>query len=272
MYSLLLLALGVALLALTAWTWWQWRTTGAGIVLFVLLPLAGSAWEALVAGSGRFTGPGDGLRDSAGLTVLWWSFTLPLALFTFATVSRRLRFAWARIDWGHGLVCIGAVVLLFAELPRMFGSKRIWPVCWQDVVAYAPVVPPGQLCAGAPLPGESPAATWLAPWIVFGAFAALGVGLAVTRRWPWLAVGTGAGLALLALPPAWVGPVPAIAGRGLALAAMALAAVRYAGLPPLDAPDGPGTNGQGTTGQGTTGQGTNGAATESLDPPGESRD
>jgi hypothetical protein len=235
MYSLLLLAVGAAGLAMTLWTLRQWQQTRSGLILFVLLPLAAAPYEALVAGLGRFIGPGDQLRDVAGLPILWWSLTLPLSLFTFATICRRLRFWWARIDWGHGIVCIGAVVLMLWELPRVFGTKRIWPACWQDVVHYVPAVPPGQLCAGAPPPGESPAATWVALWIVFGAFAGLGLGLAVTRRWPWLAVGAGLALVLLLLPPATVGPVPGYVGRTLGLAAMAIAAVRYADLPPLDA-------------------------------------
>jgi hypothetical protein len=237
MYSLLLLALGAAGLALALWTLRRWQETRSGLILFALLPLVPAPYEAIVAGLGRFIGPSDQLRDLAGLPIIWWSLTLPLSLFTFATLWRRLRFWLARIDWSHGTVCIGAVVLLLWELQRVFGTKRIWPACWQDVVHYVPAVPAGQLCAGATPPGESPAATWVSLWIVFGAFAALGVGLAVTRRWPWLAVGVGMALALLLLPPAIVGPVPGYVGRSLGLAAMAIAAVRYADLPPLD-PDG----------------------------------
>lgn len=230
MYSVLLLILAAVNLAVTLWVFRRWRQTGSGLILFVLLPLAAAPYETLVAGLGRFIGVGDPLRDLAGFPILWWTLTLPLALFTFATLCRRLGFWWARIDWGHGLVCIGAVILLLWELQRVFGMKRIWPACWQDVVHYVPVVPAGQLCAGAPLPGDSPAATWLAPWIVFGAFAAAGAGLAVTRRWPWLALGTGLGLALQLLPPAGAGPLPAYLGRSLCLWAMAAAAVRYAHL------------------------------------------
>ena len=240
MFSIVLLVLGLASLGVTLWTLRQWQATRSALVLFVLLPLAAAPYEALVAGLGRFVGPGNGLRDVAGLPILWWAFTLPLALFTFATLCRRLGFRWARIDWGHGIVCIGAVVLLLWELPRVFGTRRIAPACWADVVHYVPAVPPGQLCAGAMPPGASPAAAWLTPWIVFGAFAAAGAGLAVTRRWPWLAVGCGLGLVLLALPTAVVGPVPAYAGRALCLWAMAVTAVRYADLPPLAG--GAGTN------------------------------
>lgn len=236
MYSLLLLLVGGAGLAVTLWTLRCWQQTRSGLILFVLLPLAAAPYEVLVAGLGRFIGVSDQLRDLAGLPILWWSLTLPLSLFTFATLCRRLGFWWARIDWGHGIVCIGAVVLLFWELPRIFGTKRIWAACWQDVVHYVPAVPAGQLCAGTPPPGGSPAATWVAQWIVFGAFAGLGLGLAATRRWPWLAVGAGMGLALMLLPPATVGPVPAYVGRSVGLAAMAIAAVRFAGLPPLDTP------------------------------------
>jgi hypothetical protein len=239
MYSIVLLVVGAAALAVTLWTLRQWQLTRSAIILFVLLPLAATPYEVLVAGLGRFIGPGDRLRDLAGLPILWWSLTLPLALFSFATICRRLGFWWARIDWGHGIVCIGAVVLMLWELPRVFGTKRIWPACWQDVVHYTPVVPAGQLCPGAAVPGESPAAVWLTQWIVLGAFAGLGAGLATGRRWPWLAVGAFPALLLLLLPAEVVGPVPAYVGRALGLAAMALAAVRYADLPPLETPDRP---------------------------------
>jgi hypothetical protein len=229
MYSVLLLALGILNLGVALWLFRHWQQGRSAIVLFVLLAMAASPWEVLVAGLGRFIGTGETLRDLAGLPVLWWTLTLPLALFSLATLCRRLGFRWALIDWGHGLVCIGAVLLLLWELPRVFGTKQVFAGCWQDVVYYAPVLPPGQVCPGTPPPGPSPAATWLAPWIVFGAFAAAGIGLAVTRRWPWLALGGIAGCALLALPPAAAGPIPALLGRSLVFWAMAAATVRYAG-------------------------------------------
>jgi len=230
MYSLFLLLLAAANLVVTLWVFRRWQQTRSGLILFVLLPLAAAPYETLVAGLGRFIGVGDQLRDLAGFPIFWWAFTLPLALFTFATLCRRLGFWWARIDWGHGLVCIGAVVLLLWELPRVYGTKRIWAGCWQDVVFYVPVVPPGQLCAGAGEPGDSPAAVWLAPWIVFGAFAATGIALWITRRWPWLALLAGGGLALLLVPATVAGPLPGFLGRSLCLWGMAVAAVHYAHL------------------------------------------
>ena len=45
-------------------------------------------------------------------------FAFPLTLFTHATLSRRIGFAWARIDWGHGTLCLIAVALLQRAVTR----------------------------------------------------------------------------------------------------------------------------------------------------------
>ncbi len=211
MYSVLLLVLAVAALGVTLWTFRHWQATRSGLILFVLLPLPALPYELFVAGIGRWLGPGQTLLELSGLPILWWTLTLPLALFSVATLCRRVGFSWARLDWGHGAVCIVAVVLLLWKLPVIFTIKQLRLASWEDTVRYVPAVP----------------VVPLSLWLVFGAFMLTGLGLWRRERWPWLALPLAVALLLLALPGAVAGPIPAYLGKVVGFAGIAGAAVHY---------------------------------------------
>lgn len=211
MYSVLLLVLAFTTLGLALWTFRQWQTTRSALILFVLLPLPALPYELFVAGLGHWLKPGQTLLELSGLPILWWTLTLPLALFSVATLCRRVGFSWARIDWGHGFVCIAAVLLLLWKLPAIFTIKQLQPAFWQDTVRYVPVEPTVPLTL----------------WLVFTAFTLTGLGLWHREHWPWLALPLLGALVLLGLPPTVVGPIPTYLAKVLGFAGIAGAAVHY---------------------------------------------
>ena len=108
--------------------------------------------------------------------------TVPLSLFSLATLCRRVGFAWAKIDWGHGAVCILAVLMLIGQLPGALKTTGVQPVAISVV-----------------------------DWLVFAMYLACGLGLWHRQRWPWLLAGMLPGMLLLlplpvaSLLPAWLG-------------------------------------------------------------------
>ena len=188
MYSLLVLLLAGVSLALALWTFRQWQLSRSAMILFVLLPLAALPVELLVAGLERWSGAGEPPRGLGALALVWAHITLPLSLFALATLCRRAGFAWAKIDWGHGAVCILAVLMLIYQLPGVLKS------------------------------GVQPGATSVVAWLVFAMFLACAAGLWRVQRWPWLLAGMLPGMLLL-VPIEAAGPFPAYLGRLLILAA-----------------------------------------------------
>lgn len=194
MNSPLLLLLAGASLVVTIWAFREWQLSRSAMILFVMLPLAALPVELLFAGLGE---------SNHVLPLIWVRITLPLSLFALATLCRRVGFAWAKIDWGHGAVCILAVLMLIYELP---GVLRI---------------------------GAQPVAISMVAWLVFAIWLACGAGLWRTQRWPWLLAGILPGLLLLLLPLSVAGPVPAGFGKLLIFSAMAVTAVHFTRLFPV---------------------------------------
>jgi hypothetical protein len=228
----MLLVLTVANLGVLLWTFRQWQLTRSALMFFVLLPLAALPYDSLIAGLGRWIGIGDTLRDLSGVPLAWWYLTLPLSLFAFATLCRRVGFAWARIDWGHGAVCIAAVLMVVYQMPRILTIKALYPACWQDTLRYVPSVLRAEACDAGQAGIHVPSVPSYVPWIVFGLFAAGGIGLWRRKGWPWLAAGMLPGLALMLLPGSSVGPVPAFFGKALVFWSMAITMVHYGRLFP----------------------------------------
>lgn len=236
MFSIFLLMLAAAGTWLAAGGLLAWRHSRSNLVLFSLAALAAVVIETLVAGAGRWLGAGDRLRDLYAFPILIAAFAWPLTLFTLATLSRRLGFAWARIDWGHGAVCLLAVALLVYNLRNLFSLRQLDPACWRDVVWYLRSVPQGMAC-----PGDVP--LHQGPWpadlvVVLLAWLGLGAGLWRRRGWPWLFAALLGGAGLLLLPAQW-GPVPWYLGLNLVFAAIALETLRHAGVLARP-PEGPG--------------------------------
>jgi hypothetical protein len=210
MYSLLVLLLGGVSLAIALWAFLQWQLSRSSMILFVLLPLAALPLELLAAGLGLWSGAeSESARGLGNLALKWGHLTLPLSLFALATLCRRVGFAWAKIDWGHGSVCILAVLMLIYQLPGILRSAA------------------------------QPAATPVVVWLVLAMFLACGAGLWRVQRWPWLLAGMVPGMLLLTVPPGVAGPLPVYLGKVLILASMAVTMVHFTRLYPAAPTDGP---------------------------------
>lgn len=229
MYSILLLLVAaagaiVALRGLPAWL-----RARSNLLLFGLLALAAATLETLLAGLGRWLGAGPKLLELYALPILLGTAAWPLSLFTMATLSRRLGHGWARIDWGHGAVCLFASALLAYGLSGIFSLRALQPACWQDVVWYLREVPPALACGVGPVAamGTGPLHLVL-PSVLVGW---LGFGVALWRyehRFGLLAA-MAVGVVLLLAPAAW-GPLPYYLGLVLCFAAVVVETGRHAGV------------------------------------------
>lgn len=229
MYSALLLLAALLAVPLVVGGFLAWRRQRSVILLFPLLALVGAVLGAGLAGMGRWLGPGEQLRDLHAFPALVGIFVVPMTLFTFATLARRAGFPWARVDWGHGAVCILAVVLLLAGLPGILGLKLYQPACWHDVVWYLPAMSTVLSCgadaglhdgvADVAAAGLPALAMQLTRILVMLAWLGLGVGIWRRLRWPWLLAGMAPG-ALLSLLPWSAGPLPALVGPLVAYGTM----------------------------------------------------
>jgi hypothetical protein len=226
LYSLLTLVLAGGVAAVALWALAEWQRQRSTLLLFNLLALLAVALEIGVAGAGHWLGAGDDLRDLSGLPLLLTGITLPLTLFTLATIGRRAGLAFARPDWGHGAVCLLAVALLLYGVSQLMTLKLIYPACWHDLVWYLQAVP-GFLACTPDQPDMDATRTFPVIRAVVAA-AYLGLGLALWRRqtWPWLAVLMLAGVAL-SLVPLQYGPLARFAGLALGGMGIVLVAVRH---------------------------------------------
>lgn len=225
MFSALLLVTGAAGAAYALLALPEWLRTRATILLFAVLPLAGAALGALLAGAGHFVADPASLRGLAGLPVIIGLLAVPLALFSFATLCRRFDFAWARPDWGHGSVCLAAVALLLYDFTLLGPALHLARACWADVTWHGAGVPAALACGGDPVPGAPPG---LVLALAAGAVASFGLGLGLWRNEGWApaALLAGAGCLLLLVPAAF-GPVPRLAGEVLVFAALVAATLRH---------------------------------------------
>ncbi len=228
MYSWILIAAAIAGIAAAMRGLLAWQRQPSNLLLFTLIALAAAIVSTLLAGLGASVGRGDALREWWAVPTLLGIFALPLTLFTHATLSRRIGFAWARIDWGHGTLCLIAVALLLNGLREIPALQALQPACWKDVIWYQHAVPAAFQCVGAdagpalPLPPLSLLA-------VLGAWTGLGLGLGLRRQRPGFALTIAVALLLVAAA-AVAGPLLWFIGQLTAFAAIALLTASYAGL------------------------------------------
>jgi hypothetical protein len=227
MYSWVVLLLAAINLGVCLSGFLAWQRSRSTLLLFNVVTLATVALNMLITGIGHWLGVGPHLRDLYGLPMLVATLALPLTLFTFATISRNSGFAWARIDWGHGAVCLFAVALLIYSLPDILTLKLVAPACWHDLVWYQRDRVTSLRCAGAPSADHVAAPLPLALWAVLMAYLGLGVGLWWREGWPLLLAGMGPGVALLLLPREW-GPMARFTGETLCFCAIVVVAARNA--------------------------------------------
>jgi hypothetical protein len=225
MYSLLLVATALAGIAVAVRVLLIWRRQPSGLLLFTVIALAATCISTALAGFGATVGRGDALRDWWALPVLVGIFAFPLTLFTHATLSRRIGFAWARIDWGHGTLCLLAVALLLNGLREVPALRLLEPACWQGVVWYQHAVPAAFVCVGV----EPAAPISLPPLSLLAALGAwAGLGLGLRHQQPAFATAMAAAVLLVASAPV-LGPLPWFIGQVVGFAAIAWLTGRYAG-------------------------------------------
>ncbi len=225
MYSILLILVAVAGAGVVLYGAWVWSRTRSTLLLFCLASLLAAVLEALWGGIGHRLGPGRQLLDLYALPLLLATFAWPLSLYTMATLSRRLGHPWARIDWGHGAVCLLAAALLVYGLPGLLRLQALVPGCWEEIVWYARSVPAALACPGSDAGAATAAGFPLVLTCVLAGWGALGFEIWRHERQPWLLAAVLAGSGLLLLPAGW-GPVPGAVGLALTFTAVVAEVVR----------------------------------------------
>jgi hypothetical protein len=217
MYSWVLIATAVAGFAVAVRVLLIWQRQPSNLLLFTVIALVAACGSAVLAGLGA--------TEWWAVPVLIGIFAFPLTLFTHATLSRRIGFAWARIDWGHGTLCLIAVALLLNGLREVPALRLLEPACWQDVVWYQHAVPAAFRCTGA----EPAAAVSLPPLSLLAALGVwAGLGLGLRRQQPAFAAAMALALVLVAIAPI-AGPLPWFVGQVVGFSAITWVTGRYAG-------------------------------------------
>ena len=233
MFSAVMLLLAVADTVLLAWTvsrWREFRHPLLGLLAFLILALP---YDTALVGAGRWIGPGDTLELLSGPRFMLFALSVPLILVINASLAKLAGFRWAQPRWFIGAVCLLAIGFLALSWREIVTFPELHPACWADTLRYVPSVLATQACtadqAGIGVPVALPAAAVLAlPTMVL-----LGAALWWWRRWPWLFVGSLAGLIFLGLPTAQVGPVPGFFGDALNMVALVATAVHFLRQPPV---------------------------------------
>jgi hypothetical protein len=191
MLSFIFLAFAAIHLGIWLWGWKLWADSGRPVSLFLVL-FGGTLlfYDNFRIGIGRFLGPGDLLYAVSVPAFAWHWSMLPLLVIAAGSVARLADLGWARNRFVMGAFCVVAVALSAHDIPWIF-AMDLRVACLADTVRYTTNVLPEQLCPG----GEpwsagigSPLVAILTNVVVL----AVGIALWVRRKWPWLAVGSGA--------------------------------------------------------------------------------
>ena len=232
MFSVLMLLLAIADTVLLVWTirrWREFRHPVLAVLAFLILALP---YDTALVGAGRWIGAGAQLELLSGPRFTLFALSVPLILIINASLAKLAGFRWAQPRWFVGSVCLLATGFLLLSWRQILFFPDLYPACWADTLRYVTAVTPTQICspgqAGVNLPGNLPVAAMLA----LPSMVVLGAALWWRRHWPWLFVGTLAGLAFLGLPPSRVGPVPGFFGDALNMLALVVTAVHLLRHPP----------------------------------------
>lgn len=236
MFSAVMLLLAVADTVLLAWTVRQWRELRhpvLGLLAFLILALP---YDTALVGVGRWIGPGHLLEVLSGPRFMLFAVSVPLILVILAYLARLAGFRWAGPRWFIGAAWLLAAAFLALSWREILFFPDLYPACWADTLRYVPSVNPAQACSpGQPGVG-APVALPVAAAVALPGMVLLGAGLWWRRRWPWLFVGSLAGLTFLGLPPARVGPIPGFFGDALNMVALVATAVHLLRARPASAP------------------------------------
>lgn len=191
MLSYIFLAYAVIHLALWFWGWKLWSELGRPTSLFLVL-FGGTLlfYDNFRIGIGRFIGEGDLLYAMTVPAFAWHWSMLPLLVIAAGSVARAADFAWARNKVVMGLFCVVAVALSAHDIPKIF-SMDLKVACLADTIRYSTIVRPEQVCPGG-VPYTEGAEAALVAIITNVIVLGVGIALWVRRKWPWLALGSGA--------------------------------------------------------------------------------
>lgn len=192
MLSVIFFAYAVIHLGLWLWGWRLWAETGRPVSLFLVL-FGGTLlfYDNFRIGIGRFIGPGDTLYALSVPAFAWHWSMLPLLVIAAGAVARQADFAWARNKLVMGTFCVVAVALSVHDIPKIF-DMDLRVACLADTVRYTTNVSAAQLCSPADQPYSAGADAALVAIITNVIVLAVGIALWIKRKWPWLAVGSGA--------------------------------------------------------------------------------
>lgn len=190
MLSFIFLVFAMIHLGIWLWGWRVWAQTGRPVALFLVL-FGGTLlfYDNLRIGSGRFIGEGDLLYALSVPAFAWHWSMLPLLVIAAGSVARLADLPWARPRLVMGAFCVFAVALSAYDIPKIF-SMDLRPACLADTVRYSTNVTAAQVCPGGEVhQGHGAALVAILTNVVV---LAVGIALWLQRRWPWLAIGSGA--------------------------------------------------------------------------------
>ncbi len=227
MFSVLMFLLAIADTVLLVWTvrrWREFRHPVLGLLAFLILALP---YDTALVGAGRWLGQGELLAFLSGPRFMLFALSVPLILIINASLAKLAGFRWAQPRWFIGTICLLATGFLLLSWRQILFFPDLYPACWADTLRYVPAVTPTQVCSpdetgvgvSFPLP--------LAALLALPTMVVLGAALWWRRRWPWLFVGSLAGLTFLGLPPSIVGPIPGFVGDALNMLALVATAVHF---------------------------------------------
>lgn len=191
MLSYIFLAFALVHLSIWIWGWKIWSETGRPVSLFLVL-FGGTLlfYDNFRIGIGRFIGFGDTLYAMSVPAFAWHWSMLPLLIIAAGSVARQADLNWAKSKIVMGMFCTVAVILSAMDIPKIF-DMNLQPACLADTMRYTTNVSAAQVC-----PGGEPytAGAGAALVAILTNVAVLGVGIAlwIQRKWPWLALGSGA--------------------------------------------------------------------------------
>jgi hypothetical protein len=200
MSSAVFLLYALAQLALFVWLLRVYRATGAAVALLLFVPQFFLFYDNFIVGIGRWIGPGETLE-----ALSWprfWAHWLAGSWLIIAAgaIARHAGFAWAKPRWVMAAFCIVTVALIVGhDLPN-FWRVELHPVCVGDTVRYTSTVREGQSCLDPAFTLAQRNGFPLAPIVTNFIVIAVGVALAVGRRFPWMLVGAVLMLVTAAVP------------------------------------------------------------------------
>lgn len=240
MFSGVMFLLAIADTVLLVWTLRRWQEFRHPVLALLAFLIVALPYDTALVGAGRWIGQGELLEVLSGPRFMLFALSVPLILIINASIARLAGFSWARPRWFVGAVCLLATAFMVLSWREILVPAELYPACWADTLRYVPSVTPTQACT----PGQ-PGVGVTTPLPVSAALALpsmvlLGAALWRWRRWPWLFLGTLAGLTFLGVPPSRVGPVPGFFGDALNMLALVATAVHFLRQRPGPGQAGPG--------------------------------